>query len=346
MNSFTYIRTDAVDTAVRERASEQTAKFVAGGTNLIDLMKENVEHPTRLIDITRLPLATISDTVAGGLRLGALMTNADTAYNEQVIQRYPLLSQAILAGASPQLRNMATDGGNLLQRTRCYYFYDTATPCNKREPGSGCSAINGYNRIHAILGTSDPGLTGERTEPSCIATHPSDMCVALAALEAEVRVKGSNGERTIPFADFHRLPGDAPHLDNTLEPDELITSIDLPARGFPEYHAYLKLRDRASYAFALVSVAVGLEMDRSDGRGGLITSARIALGGVAHKPWRKPEAETLLVGKPATRENFQAAADLLLAGAQGFGHNTFKIELAKRAIIRALGQAAKLEPTA
>lgn len=346
MNSFTYTRTDAVDTAVRERASEQTAKFVAGGTNLIDLMKENVERPTRLIDITRLPLATISDTVAGGLRLGALMTNADTAYNEQIIERYPLLSQAILAGASPQLRNMATDGGNLLQRTRCYYFYDTATPCNKREPGSGCSAINGYNRIHAILGTSDQSRTSGLAEPSCIATHPSDMCVALAALEAEVRVKGSNGERTIPFADFHRLPGDTPHIDNTLEPDELITSIDLPARGFPEYHAYLKLRDRASYAFALVSVAVGLEMDRSNGRGDTITTARIALGGVAHKPWRKPEAEALLVGKPATKENFQAAAELLLAGAQGFGHNTFKIELAKRAIIRALGQAAKLEPTA
>ncbi|MFD2934325.1 FAD binding domain-containing protein [Spirosoma flavum] len=341
MNSFTYTRTDAVDTAVRERASEPTAKFIAGGTNLIDLMKESVEHPTRLIDITRLPLATITDTINGGLRLGALTTNADTAYNEQVIQRYPLLSQTILAGASPQLRNMATDGGNLLQRTRCYYFYDVATPCNKREPGSGCSALNGFNRIHAILGSSDG-----TTQPQCIATHPSDMCVALAALEAEVRVTGPNGERTISFADFHRLPGDTPHIDNTLEPDELITGIDLPAKGFPEYYAYLKLRDRASYAFALVSVAVALEMDRSDDGGDTITTARIALGGVAHKPWRKPEAETLLVGKPATKENFRAAAELLLAGAQGFGHNTFKIELAKRAIVRALGQAAKLEPTA
>ncbi|GAB2540103.1 FAD binding domain-containing protein [Spirosoma aerophilum] len=337
MNSFTYFRTDTVDTAVQERASERTAKFIAGGTNLIDLMKENVEHPSHLIDITRLPLADISDTVNGGLRLGALAKNADTAYNEQVIERYPLLSQAILAGASPQLRNMATDGGNLLQRTRCYYFYDTATPCNKREPGSGCSAINGYNRIHAILGATDRSHNGE---PSCIATHPSDMCVALAALEAEVQVKGPNGERTIRFADFHRLPGDRPELDNTLEPDELITSIDLPAKGFPEYHAYLKLRDRASYAFALVSVAVGLEMD-----GDTITTARIALGGVAHKPWRKPEAETALVGKSATKENFQAAAEILLAGAQGYEHNAFKIELAKRAIVRALGQAAKLEPT-
>lgn len=331
MNSFTYFRTDAVDTAVRERASEPTAKFIAGGTNLLDLMKENVEHPTHLIDITRLPLTTITDNVDGGLRLGALVTNADTAYNEQVIQRYPLLSQTILAGASPQLRNMATNGGNLLQRTRCYYFYDTATPCNKREPGSGCSALNGYNRIHAILGASN----------HCIATHPSDMCVALAALEAKVRVTGNNGERTIPFAEFHRLPGDTPNIDNTLEPGELITAIDLPAKGFPEYFQYLKLRDRASYAFALVSVAAALEIE-----GGTITTARIALGGVAHKPWRKPEAEAALVGKPASKENFQAAAELLLAGAQGYEHNAFKIELAKRAIVRALGQAAKLEPTA
>ena len=336
MNSFTYTRADGVGTAVDERASENTAKFIAGGTNLIDLMKENIERPTRLIDITRLPLASITETVAGGLRLGALMTNADTAYDERIIQRYPLLSQTILAGASPQLRNMATDGGNLLQRTRCYYFYDLATPCNKREPGSGCSALNGYNRIHAILGANE----------NCIATHPSDMCVALAALEAEVRVTGKNGERVIPFADFHKLPGDTPDIDNTLQPDELVTAIDLPAKGFPDNFMYLKLRDRASYAFALVSVAVGLELDRNVGRDDTITTARIALGGVAHKPWRKPEAEALLVGKPATKENFRAAAEVLLAGAQGYGHNTFKIELAKRAIVRALGQAAKLEPTA
>ncbi|GAB3957352.1 xanthine dehydrogenase family protein subunit M [Spirosoma harenae] len=341
MNSFTYTRADAVDNAVRERAAEPMAKFIAGGTNLIDLMKENVERPTRLIDITRLPMTTISDIMDGGLRLGALVTNADTAYDERVIKRYPLLSQAILAGASPQLRNMATDGGNLMQRTRCYYFYDLATPCNKREPGSGCSAINGFNRIHAILGTREQNQSGELTEPQCIATHPSDMCVALAALGAVVRVTGKNGDRTIPFADFHKLPGNTPHIDNTLEPDELITAIDLPEKGFPTYHMYLKLRDRASYAFALVSVAVGLEMENET-----ITDARIALGGVAHKPWRKPEAEAVLVGKPATRENFQAAAEILLAGAQGYGHNTFKIELAKRAIVRALGQAAKLEPTA
>lgn len=331
MNSFTYTRADAVDTAVDELVAEETAKFVAGGTNLIDLMKENVERPTRLIDITRLPLASITENEAGGLRLGALMTNADTAYDERIIQRYPLLSQTILAGASPQLRNMATDGGNLLQRTRCYYFYDLATPCNKREPGSGCSAINGYNRIHAILGTSE----------QCIATHPSDMCVALAALEAEVRVTGKSGERVIPFAEFHRLPGDRPDLDNTLRPDEIITAIDLPAKGFADNFMYLKLRDRASYAFALVSVAVALELD-----GDTIKEARIALGGVAHKPWRKPDVEAMLVGQPTTKENFQKAAEALLAGAQGFGDNTFKIELAKRAIVRALGQAAKLEPTA
>ncbi|UFH53262.1 xanthine dehydrogenase family protein subunit M [Spirosoma sp. KNUC1025] len=341
MNSFTYTRADAIDVAVDERASEKTAKFIAGGTNLIDLMKENVERPTRLIDITRLPMTSITETVDGGLRLGALVTNADTAYDKRVVKRYPLLSQAILAGASPQLRNMATDGGNLMQRTRCYYFYDLATPCNKREPGSGCSAINGFNRIHAILGTRMSDGDGQLAEPQCIATHPSDMCVALAALDAVVRVTGKNGERAIPFADFHKLPGNTPHVDNTLEPDELITSIDLPANGFPKYHMYLKLRDRASYAFALVSVAVALEIENKT-----ITNARIALGGVAHKPWRKPEAEALLVGKPATKENFQAVAESLLTGAQGYGHNTFKIELAKRAIVRALGQAAKLEPTA
>src|SRR4030095_7887906 len=213
-------------------------------------MKENVAHPGRLIDITRLPLDKIEETADGGLRLGALVKNADTAYNEQVEKRYPLLAKAILAGASPQLRNMATNGGNLLQRTRCYYFYDTATPCNKREPGAGCSAINGFNRIHAILGTSE----------QCIAVHPSDMCVALAALEAVVHVTGKNGERTIPLAEFHRLPGDTPHIDTNLRPDEIITSIDLPPKGFADHYAYLKVRDRTSYAFALVSVAVALEV--------------------------------------------------------------------------------------
>jgi len=324
MNSFTYTRADAVATAVHETAADHAAKFIAGGTNILDLMKENVERPDRLVDITRLPLRQIETLPNGGLRLGALMTNANTAYHPEVAQRYPLLSKTILAGATAQLRNMATDGGNLLQRTRCYYFYDTATPCNKREPGSGCSAVGGYNRIHAILGTSE----------SCIATHPSDMAVALAALEAVVNVTGPDGERRIKLEDFHRLPGDEPQYDNTLRTGELITSIDLPAQGFAEHYTYLKLRDRASYAFALVSVAVGLDLD-----GDTIREARIALGGVAHKPWRKPEAEALLAGQPATKENFQQVAEALVQGAKGYSSNTFKIELAKRAVVRALQMA-------
>jgi xanthine dehydrogenase YagS FAD-binding subunit len=326
MNSFSYVRADDVATAVREMAMDSTAKFIAGGTNLIDLMKENVSHPSRLIDITRLPLDKIDETPDGGLRLGALVKNADTAYNEQVEKRYPLLAKAILAGASPQLRNMATNGGNLLQRTRCYYFYDTATPCNKREPGTRCSALDGFNRMHAILGTSE----------HCIATHPSDMCVALAVLEAIVRVTGKNGERTIPFAELHRLPGDTPHLDSNLQVDEIITAIDLPPKGFAEHYTYLKVRDRRSYAFALVSVAAALEME-----GDTIRQARLALGGVAHKPWRDLEAEAMLSRKSATKENFQTVANFVLRDAKGFGHNSFKIELAKHAIVRALKQAAE-----
>ncbi|MBO3269808.1 FAD binding domain-containing protein [Hymenobacter defluvii] len=326
MNSFSYTRAQAVETAAREVSTNHTAKFIAGGTNLLDLMKENVERPTRLVDLTRLPLNQIEDTDKG-LRLGALATNANTAYDERVEERYPLLSKAILAGASAQLRNMATDGGNLFQRTRCYYFYDLATPCNKREPGSGCSAITGYNRVCGILGTSE----------SCIATHPSDMCVALAALKATVNVTSATGERTVEFADFHRLPGNEPERDNNLKPDEIVTSIDLPADGerFAKNFTYLKLRDRASYAFALVSVAAALDMD-----GDTIKEARVALGGVAHKPWRKPEAEDLLKGQAATKVNFERVAASLLEGAKGYGSNTFKIELAKRAIVRALTMAA------
>lgn len=325
MNPFSYSRANDLDTAISDIAEMPQAKFIAGGTNLIDLMKANVMRPSHLVDITHLALSTIEDTPEGGLRLGALVTNADTAYNEQVTQRYPLLSKAILAGASAQLRNMATNGGNLLQRTRCYYFYDSATPCNKREPGSGCSAIHGFNRIHAILGTS----------PDCIATHPSDMCVALATLEATVRVTGRDGERTIPFAEFHRLPGDTPHINANLGPDEIITAIDLPAEGFARHHTYLKLRDRASYAFALVSVAVGLDMEDK-----VIRKARLALGGVAHKPWRDTEAEALLEGQTATKKTFQKVANAILRDARGYGSNTFKIELAKRAIVRALEEAA------
>lgn len=325
MNSFSYVRAGDVPGAVREVAADGEARFIAGGTNLLDLMKENVERPRVLVDITRLPLREIQPAAGGGLRLGALVTNTDVAYHEEVERRYPLLSRAILSGASPQLRNMATVGGNLMQRTRCYYFYDTATPCNKREPGTGCPAIPGFNRIHAILGTSE----------HCIATHPSDMCVALSALEAVVHVTGPGGGRAIPFDEFHRLPGDTPHIDTNLGPAEIITAVDLPAKGFSEHHAYVKVRDRASYAFALVSVAAALEL-----RGELVVDARVALGGVAHKPWRDRQAEELLRGRTATRENFQRVAEALVREARGFGHNTFKIELAKRAIVRGLSQAA------
>jgi xanthine dehydrogenase YagS FAD-binding subunit len=328
MNSFSYTRAVDVASALRVIAAEPTAKFIAGGTNLVDLMKENVEHPTRLVDITHLPLAEIQRLRDGRLRIGALATNADVAYNEVVDRDYPLLSQAILHGASAQLRNMASVGGNLMQRTRCSYFYDTATPCNKRTPGAGCSAIEGFNRYHAILGTSE----------HCIATNPSDMSVALLALDAIILVVGPSGERSIPIAEFHRLPGETPNIDTNLKPDEMITAVDLPAKGFAGHYEYLKVRDRTSYAFALVSVAAALEMD-----GGQISEARIALGGVAHKPWRRKEAEQLLNGKPAATDNFQKAAEALLHGAKGFGHNDFKIELAKRAVVRALTQAARLE---
>ena len=327
MNSFTYSNATAVDVAVREKDSHESAAFIGGGTNLLDLMKENVVRPTHLIGLKKLGLTAIESTPEGGLRLGALATNADTAWHAEVQQRYPLLSQAILAGASPQLRNMATDGGNLMQRTRCYYFYDLATPCNKREPGTGCSAIGGYNRVCGILGTSD----------ECIATHPSDMCVALAALAATVRVSGPHGERTIAFEDFHRLPGTTPHLDNNLLPGELITGLDLPAKGFEKNFSYLKLRDRSSYAFALVSVAAALELD-----GNTIKDARLALGGVAHKPWRDQSAEALLIGQPATADTFRRVAAKVLEGAKGYGSNDFKIELAKRAIVRALKQATEM----
>jgi len=328
MNRFSYARASAVEDALREFTPNKGIQFIAGGTNLIDLMKENVARPSRLIDVSRLPLNQIEETSEGGLRLGALVTNAETAWHPQVEQRYPLLSKAILAGASPQIRNMATNGGNLLQRTRCSYFYDRATPCNKRQPGSGCSALEGYNRMHAILGTSE----------HCIAVHPSDMCVALAALDAQVCVTGKAGDRKIPFADFHRLPGAEPHLDTNLRPGEIITAIELPARGFAKHHAYLKVRDRTSYAFALVSVAAALEID-----GDTVTEARLALGGVAHKPWRDTGAEKLLEGKAPVRENFEAIATELLRDAQGFGDNDFKIELARRAIIRALRQAVQMD---
>ena len=329
MINFEYTRASGIAEAMRHATADPNAKFIAGGTNLIDLMKEDVERPTRLIDITHLPLKAVEETPGGGLKIGALVPNSDLAYHPAVESRYPLLASAILAGASQQLRNMASTGGNLLQRTRCYYFYDTATPCNKRAPGSGCSAINGLNRMHAILGTSE----------ACIAVHPSDMCVALAALGAIVHVLGPSGERTIAFADFHRLPGDTPQRDTNLEPAEIITAIELPAEGFATNYTYLKLRDRASYAFALVSVAAALRLE-----GGMIAEVRLALGGVAHRPWRDPAAEAALRGQAPNEDNFRRAADVLLRDAKGFAHNAFKIDLARRALVRALTQAARGTP--
>lgn len=324
MNPFVYSCT--ADTAAALARADDGARFIAGGTNLIDLMKEFVMRPQALADVNGLPFSDITPTDGGGLLLGAIARNAATAYHPLVRDGYPLLTAAILAGASPQIRNMASNGGNLLQRTRCHYFYDVGTPCNKRSPGSGCSAIGGLTRQHAILGTS----------AHCIATHPSDMCVALAALEAVVHVRSSSGDRRIAFADFHRLPEDSPEVDTNLAPGELITHIELPsARQFAAHSSYLKLRDRASYAFALVSVAALLDIDDE----GIVREARLALGGVAHKPWRAPQAESLLVGHAPAQAHFAMAAEALLEGAQGQGGNEFKILLARRAIVRALERA-------
>lgn len=329
MNNFGYVRARDVDDAVRRIAADPRARFIAGGTNILDLIKEHVALPTQLIDITRLPLDKVEETEDGGLRIGALVPNSDLAYHPLIEQRYPVLSSAILAGASQQLRNMASTGGNLLQRTRCLYFYDTATRCNKRQPGSGCAARDGINRMHAILGTSE----------QCIATHPSDMCVALAVLEARVVATGPSGERVIPFSQFHRLPGDTPHIDTNLRDDEIITAVALPPQGFAANYTYLKIRDRLSYAFALVSVAAALEMD-----GDTVRQGRFALGGVAHRPWRDPEVEAELAGAPATTQTFLRVADAVLRDARGYGHNDFKISLARRTIVRALTQAARGTP--
>jgi xanthine dehydrogenase YagS FAD-binding subunit len=328
MNRFDYIRPDTVSDAIKALATP-TSRILAGGTNLVDLMKYDVEKPACLVDINRLPLKEISATAEGGLRIGALVSNSDVAWNEIVRTRYPLLQSAILAGASPQLRNAATTGGNLLQRTRCYYFYDPSTACNKREPGSGCSAIGGVNRIHAILGASD----------DCIAVHPSDMCVALAVIGASVEIEGQTGRRTVPFQEFHRLPGSEPQRDNTMSAGELITSIVLPPSDFGSNHTYLKIRDRLSYAFALVSVAVGFTL-----RAGTIDEARVALGGVAHKPWRDVSAENMLKGHKPETALFVQFAEQVLAQAKGQGENDFKIELGRRAIVRAMQQAAAGTP--
>jgi xanthine dehydrogenase YagS FAD-binding subunit len=308
-------------------AANPRAKFLAGGTNILDLMKEDVERPDELVDLTRLKLAEIK-AAGGGVSIGALAKNSDTANHPLIRRGYPLLTQAIVAGASGQLRNMATNGGNLMQRTRCQYFYDTTMPCNKREPGTGCGALEGLNRIHAIFGWSD----------KCVATYPGDMANALYALDAVVRVRGARGrERTIPVGEFHRLPGDTPEKDTNLAHGELIVAIELPRSNFAKNSYYLKVRDRASYAFALVAVAAALELD-----GRRVRQARVVLGSVAHKPWRSMEAEAALAGMPASEESFRRAAEAALAGAKPLAHNAYKVELGKRAVVRALMRAAKL----
>lgn len=321
MQPFTYsAASDPVD-AIDLAAADGGARYLAGGTTLVDLMKLHVEQPTRLIDINALPLAEVTELPDGTVRVGALVRNSDLAHNATIRARHPVLSQALLAGASGQLRNMATTGGNLLQRTRCLYFRDRAMPCNKREPGSGCSAIDGNNRGHAILGTSD----------ACIATHPSDMAVALAALDARVRILGPHRERLIPLGELHRLPEDHPEIETTLQQGELITAVEIPPLSFAAHSLYLKVRDRASFAFALASAAVALDV-----RDGIIGDARVALGGVATKPWRSREAEEALRGAPPSLESFRAAAEVALASARPRKENGFKVELARRTLVRAL----------
>jgi xanthine dehydrogenase YagS FAD-binding subunit len=320
MKEFTYER--ATDPAVAVQAvATSGAKYISGGTNLLDLMKLEIEQPSHLVDISRLPMKQIEETAGGGLRIGAQVDNATLAADGRVRARYPVLSQALLAGASAQLRNKASTGGNLLQRTRCLYFYDTSSTCNKRTPGAGCAAIGGFNRAHAILGASE----------SCIATHPSDMAVALVALDAQIELLGADGsKRTVAVHDFHRLPGDTPHIETVLQSGELITAVTLPPPP-PGRQLYRKVRDRASYEFALVSVAAIVKVADT-----LIASARIALGGVAPKPWRSEEAEEVLAGNPVSLDTFRAAADAALISAVGRGHNDFKIELARRTLVATL----------
>jgi xanthine dehydrogenase YagS FAD-binding subunit len=325
MNQFQYVRPSKQQAAIDAVAKDPNAKFIAGGTNLVDLMKRGVMTPQKLVDINRLPLNKI-ERENNQLRIGALALNSTVADDKQVRERQPLLALALNAGASAQLRNMATIGGNMLQRTRCAYFYDTALPCNKREPGSGCGALEGVNRMHAIFGFSD----------KCIAVHPSDMSVALVALDATVQVSGPKGNRSIPFADFHRLPGDTPQKDTNLEPGELITAVDVPDGPFIKHVHYQKVRERASYAFALLSVAAALDIDGNN----TIKAARLAMGGVAHKPWRLTTAEQALVGKPATEETFRQAAAVAMQGAKAFKHNAYKLKLGPNTIVQALKTAA------
>jgi xanthine dehydrogenase YagS FAD-binding subunit len=319
MQAFRYSQPKSIDGAVS--GINQSGKFLAGGTTLVDLMKLDVEKPSSIVDINGLPLDRIEPAPGGGLKIGALVRNSDLAWNADVKQRYTVLSEALLSGASPQLRNMATTGGNILQRTRCYYFRDTNYKCNKREPGSGCAAIDGFNRIHAVLGGSE----------HCVATHPSDMAVAMMALEATVHTRGAKGERSIALNDFYLVPGTTPDKENVLEPGELITYVTLPALPQGTRSHYLKLRDRASYEFALASAAVVVRVS-----GGKIEYARVALGGVGTKPWRSKEAEEALHGREANEHTFRAAAEAALKPAKPLRDNAFKVELAKRAIIRTL----------
>ncbi|TCM14389.1 xanthine dehydrogenase YagS FAD-binding subunit [Novosphingobium sp. PhB165] len=324
MSPFRYARAADVSDAVRQ-AQAAGSRFLGGGTNLVDLMRETVERPTALVDVTGMP-ADIGESADGGLVIGAAARNTAVAEHPLIRTRYPMLSRAIVAGASAQIRNMATVGGNLLQRTRCAYFYDNGgSRCNKRQPGEGCDAIDGFNRYHAILGAS----------PSCVAVHPSDMCVALAALDAAVNVESVHGARSLPFAELHRLPGDLPQIDTCLEPGELITALVLPPLPIARHSTYRKVRDRSSYAFALISVAAALDV-----QDGIITDVRLALGGVAHKPWRAHEAEALIRGKPPEPAVFLAAADAELSAAQPLPGNRFKIELARRTIAAVLSELA------
>ena len=326
MKTFTYERVATPEAAARAVAAKPGAKFIAGGTNLLDLMKLQVETPAHLVDVNRIGLDRIEEIADGGLRIGAMVRNSDLAADMQVRQRYPVLSRALLAGASGQLRNKATTGGNLLQRTRCYYFYDSSKPCNKRQPGSGCSAIGGFNRMHAVVGTSE----------QCIAVHPSDMAIAMRVLDAQVETVSPEGaRRVIPIADFHRLPGQTPQVETSLQPGEFITGVTLPPPP-PGRQLYRKVRDRASYAFALVSVAAIV-----DAQGGMVRQARMAFGGLAHKPWRVAEAEARLSGTRADSAAFGAAADAVLSGARGQGHNDFKIPLVRRVLAGVLAEASR-----
>lgn len=320
MINFQYVRTAVVKTALSLIAKDPKASFIAGGTNLVDLMKRGVTAPEKLIDINHLPLKQI-ELKNNVLHIGAMVSNSALAENAIVKEKFPLLMLALQSGASAQLRNVATVGGNMMQRTRCGYFYDTTMPCNKRQPGSGCGAIGGYNRMHAIFGTSE----------SCIAVHPSDMCVGLVALDAQVVIAGAKGERKINFIDFHRLAGATPEKDNNLQKGELIVRLEIPVNNLNKNFHYLKVRDRSSYAFALVSVAAAFEL-----KNGIIANARLAMGGVAHKPWRLTEAEKFLNGKTANASNFEDAARIAMYGAKGFGENDFKLKMAPNTIIEAL----------